>query len=155
MSHSYLCAISGQSIPVFAIEPTEVVVLLPDGAIMHGVWDGYGHILPSGISVLQSAHDIARYETPEYHLAKRLAMLLGVEESDDAAIAAAVKMIKAKYYEVDKHTFSNTEVSKPCPKHGLLYKAREWNEPRRAATRNLPPWLRPAEATDAVAGEPT
>lgn len=151
MSHSYRCAVSGQSIPVASIEPTDVVVVLPDDTIMHGIWDGWDHLLPPGVSLVQAAHDIAKYQGEEFHIRKRLARLLGLEltgvPENEAAIDAAVKMVKSKYYESDKHTYASLPVSEPCPKRGLLFKSKsEWNEPKRAVAKAPAPWLKPANA---------
>lgn len=144
MSHSYLCAVSGQSIPVYSVEPTEVVVVLPNDTMMHGTWDGYGHILPSGVTNIQAAHDIQRYRTPEFHLQKRLALILGSD--DAAAIEGAVKMIKARFFEygTGQHAFAKLPTSAPCPQKGMLYKEKsQWRSPKHAPAKHQAPWLKP------------
>ena len=93
MAFSYRCAISGQSIPAYSVEPTEIVVVLPDppGGTMRGFWDGYGHILPPGVDTMQAAQDIQRYSSPEFHLQRRLTQLLGSD--DPAVVEPAVRMV--------------------------------------------------------------
>jgi hypothetical protein len=145
MSHSYLCAVSGQSIPVYTVEPTEVVVVLPDDSLMHGTWDGYGHLLPTGVTNIQAGQDIRRYSSAEFNLQKRLTQLLGSDDPD--VVEAAVKMVKARFYEFgsDKHRFANLPTSPPCPHKGMFYKDKsEWNSPKRPQARNLAPWVKPA-----------
>lgn len=144
MSHSYLCAVSGQSIPVYTVEPTEVVVVLPDDTLMHGTWDGYGHILPTGVTNIQAAQALHRYATPEFNLPKRLAAILG--NDDPAAIDAAVKMVKARFYEfgTQQHTFAKLPASAPCPRKGMFYKDKgEWRTPKQSPAKHQAPWLKP------------
>jgi hypothetical protein len=144
MSYSYLCAVSGQSIPVYSVEPTPIVVVLPDGALMTGTWDGYGYVLPLGVDPMAAAAQVRTYFTPEFHLPRRLAQLLGVDAGDGDAIAAAVRMVKARFFEPDRHSYASLPVSPPCPHKGLLYRdSGEWNNPKRPAAKaaNLPPWL--------------
>lgn len=144
MSHSYLCAVSGQSIPIYTIEPTEVVVVLPDDTIMHGTWDGYGHILPTGVTNIQAAQNIQRYQDPEFNLPRRLAGILGTD--DAAAIEAAVKMVKARFYEfgTDRHTFAKMTTSASCPRKGMLYQEKgEWRTPKHPLAKHQAPWLKP------------
>lgn len=144
MSYSFLCAVSGQSIPVYAVEPTPVVVVLPDGSVMAGVWDGYGYVLPAGVDPMAATAQVQRHFSPENHLPRRLATLLGIDPADNDAIVAAVRMVKARYYEPDGHTFEKLAPSKPCPRKGLLYRdSGDWNNPKRPSVKlaKLPPWL--------------
>jgi hypothetical protein len=147
MAFSYKCAVSQQSIPAYSVEPTEIVVLLPGplGGSMRGYWDGYGHVLPAGVDPIQAAQNIQLYSTPEFHLQRRLSGLLGTD--DPAELEPAIKIVKAKYYDPDKHTFASLPASKPCPAHGMFYKeVGSWNEP---ALRVPRPRKAPAGTDDA------
>lgn len=144
MSHSYLCAVSGQSIPVYTVEPTEVVVVLPDDALMHGTWDGYGHLLPTGVTNIQAAQALRHYATPEFAIAKRLAQILATDDAD--AIEAAVRMVKARFFEygTGQHAYAKLPVSAPCPRKGMFYLDKgEWRTPKRGPAKHQAPWLRP------------
>lgn len=137
MAFSYKCAVSQQSIPACSVEPTEVFVLLPDppGGRMRGCRDGYGHVPPPGVDPLQAAQNIRPYGAPEFHLQRRLTRLLGSD--DPAALEPAVKIVKARYHEPDKHALANLPASRPCPTQGMFYEeSGGWNEPAHRAPRS-------------------